>query len=448
MRKDRFQSTPAFMHILISYQYRIVIQYETMPQRVGIQEHRQSPKQEHSGLTITGPFDHSGKLEKDSLTNYKNTRLNTHGCHLYPYLCDMKPLCALLLSLVFIPACKKTIETISPVRENITESVYASGILKSKNQYQVFASVNGLLQKIYVQEGDTVKKGTPLFSILNETSKLYRENAQLNAALADSRANEIKLNELKLNIDLAKSKLANDSMLMVRQQSLWDQNLGSKVELEKSILNFQNSKTTYTTAKLRYEDEKRRLDILSKQARKNLQISERNESDFTITSTIDGKVYDLYKEQGEMITPQMPLGIIGDLKDFILELQVDEYDITVIKPGQEVKVTMDSYKGEVFDAIVTRVYPIMNERTKSATVEAVFTHPPAVLYPNLTLEANILLQVKENVLTIPRSYLLKDRYVIRESGDTIEVKTGIQDYLKAEILDGITEKDILIPPGS
>ena len=360
----------------------------------------------------------------------------------------MKPLCALFLSLVFIPACKKTTETISPVRENITESVYASGILKSKNQYQVFASVNGLLQKIYVQEGDTVKKGTPLFSILNETSKLYRENAQLNAALADSRANEIKLNELKLNIDLAKSKMTNDSMLMVRQQSLWDQNLGSKVELEKSILNFENAKTTYTTAKLRYEDEKRRLDILSKQARKNLQISEKNESDFTITSTIDGKVYDLYKEQGEMITPQMPLGIIGDLKDFILELQVDEYDITLIKPGQQVKVTMDSYKGEVFDALVTRVYPIMNERTKSATVEAVFTHPPDVLYPNLTLEANILLQVNENVLTIPRSYLLRDRYVIRESGDTIEVRTGIQDYLKAEILDGITEKDVLIPPGS
>lgn len=360
----------------------------------------------------------------------------------------MKPLCALLFTLVFIPACKKTTETLSPVRESITESVYASGILKSKNQYQVFASVNGLLQKVYVEEGDTVKKGTPLFSILNETSKLYRENAQLSAALADSRANEIKLDELKLTIDLAKSKMQNDSMLMVRQQSLWDQNLGSKVELEKSILNFQNSKTSYNSARLRYEDEKRRLDILSRQARKNLQISEKNESDFTITSTIDGKVYDLFKEQGEMITPQMPLGIIGDVRDFILELQVDEYDITRIEPGQQVKVTMDSYKGEVFDAVVTRVYPIMNERTKSATVEAVFTHPPSVLYPNLTLEANIILRTSENVLTIPRSYLIKDRYAIRQDGDTIEVKTGIKDYLKAEILDGLTEKDVLIRPGS
>jgi len=360
----------------------------------------------------------------------------------------MKPLCALLFTLVFIPACKKATETLSPVRESITESVYASGILKSKNQYQVFASVNGLLHRIYVEEGDTVKKGAPLFSILNETSKLFRENAQLSAALADSRANEIKLNELKLNIDLAKSKMLNDSMLMVRQQSLWDQNLGSKVEWEKSILNFENSRTTYVSAKLRYDDEKRRLDILSRQARKNLQISEKNESDFTITSLIDGKVYDIFKEPGEMITPQMPLAIIGDLKDFILELQVDEYDITMIRPGQLVKVTMDSYKGEVFDAVVTRVYPIMNERTKSATVEAVFTTSPPVLYPNLTLEANIILRVNENTLTIPRTYLIKDRYVVKENGDTVSVTIGIKDYMKAEVLDGLTEQDKLIHPGS
>lgn len=358
----------------------------------------------------------------------------------------MKPLCALLFTLVFIPACKKTTETLSPVRESITESVYASGILKSKDQYQVFAAVNGILHNVYVQEGDTVKKGTPLFSILNESSKLYRENAQLSAALADSRANEIKLDELKLNIDLAKSKLMNDSMLMVRQQSLWDQNLGAKVELEKSILNFENSRTAYASARLRYADEKRRLDILSRQARKNLQISESNESDYTITSAIDGKLYDLFKEKGEMITPQMPLGIIGDASDFVLELQVDEYDITRIRPGQKVKVTMDSYKGEVFDAVVTRVFPIMNERTKSATVEAELTNPPSVLYPNLTLEANIILRTNDQVLTVPRSYLIKDRYAIRESGDTVEVKTGIKDYLKAEILDGLTEKDVLIRP--
>lgn len=360
----------------------------------------------------------------------------------------MKLILILCLTLLVLGGCKETVVSISPKKENITESVYASGSLKSKNQYQVFSTVNGLLARVWVDEGDTVKKGSPLFTILNETSKLTRENAQLAADLADLRTNQGKLDELKLNINLARSRLQNDSLLMVRQQDLWAQNLGSKVEVEKAQLNFQNSKTACAAAQLRYADEKRRLDILSKQAQKNLQISLSNESDFTVTSNINGKIYSMLKEQGEMVNTQTALAIIGDATDFIIELQVDEYDITAVRPGQQVKISMDSYKGQVFDAMITKINPILNERSKTATVEAVFVNPPPALYPNLSLEANIILQVKENVLTLPRQYILNDQYVINKAGDTLMIKTGVKDYLKAEILEGISEQDVLIRPGS
>lgn len=349
-------------------------------------------------------------------------------------------------ALIFVTGCKNKIETTSPTRESITESVYASGVLKAKNQYQVFSTVNGLLQKIHVREGDTVRKGTVLFTVLNETSKLARENAQLSAELADIRANRSKLDELLLNIDLLKNKMLNDSIQLARKQSLWSQNIGSKVELEQAELNYANSKTTYESARLRYKDEKRRLEIASKQALKSLQISRETESDFSITSNTDGKVYSLTSEEGEMVSPQIPLAVIGHAHDFLLELQVDEYDVTSIRPGQPVKVVMDSYKGDVFDAIVTKVNPIMNERTKTFTVEAGFVTPPPALYPNLTLEANIILQVKDNVLTLPRNFIIKDRFVVRENGDTIQVTVGLKDYLKAEIVDGIDENDVFMLP--
>ncbi|MBK9106331.1 MAG: efflux RND transporter periplasmic adaptor subunit [Saprospiraceae bacterium] len=360
----------------------------------------------------------------------------------------MKPILILCIPLLILAGCKETVESTSPRKENITESVYASGTLKSKNQYQVFSTVNGLLARVWVDEGDTVKRGSPLFTILNEASKLTRENAQLAADLADIRTNQGKLDELKLNINLARSRLQNDSLLMVRQQDLWAQNLGSKVEVERAQLNFQNSKTAYAAAQLRYTDEKRRLDIMSKQAQKNLQITQSNESDFTVTSNINGKIYSMLKEQGEMVNTQTALAIIGDASDFIIELQVDEYDITVIRPGQQVKISMDSYKGQVFDAMITKINPILNERTKTATVEAVFVNPPPALYPNLSLEANIILQVKENVLTLPRQYILNDQFVINKAGDTLTIKTGVKDYLKAEILEGVSEQDLLIRPGS
>jgi HlyD family secretion protein len=58
---------------------------------------------------------------------------------------------------LFIVSCKSKVETFKPERSSITESVYASGVIKSKNQYQVFPSVNGIIDTVLVSEGDSVK---------------------------------------------------------------------------------------------------------------------------------------------------------------------------------------------------------------------------------------------------------------------------------------------------
>ena len=103
-----------------------------------------------------------------------------------------------------------------------------------------------------------------------------------------------------------------------------------------------------------------------------------------------------------MVNPQTPLATIGDAFIFLLEMQIDEYDVAKVKLGQKVLLTMDSYKNEVFEARVSKINPMMNERSKSFTIEAEFIKQPSVLYPNLTAEANIIIQVKQNALTIPR----------------------------------------------
>lgn len=60
---------------------------------------------------------------------------------------------------VVLFSCSSKTEKINPVRENITESVYASAIVKTQDQYQVFATVNGIINKLFVTENDLVKKG-------------------------------------------------------------------------------------------------------------------------------------------------------------------------------------------------------------------------------------------------------------------------------------------------
>ena len=74
-----------------------------------------------------------------------------------------------------------------------------------------------------------------------------------------------------------------------------------------------------------------------------------------------------------MVSPQQPVAVIGDTGNFILELQVDEYDLSRIQLGQKVVVGLDSYKGQAFEAVVTRIEPLVNERTRSLTIEAEFT---------------------------------------------------------------------------
>jgi HlyD family secretion protein len=347
---------------------------------------------------------------------------------------------------VFTFSCQSSEETIYPKRENISESVYASGLIKAKNQYQAFANANGIIQEIFVSEGDTVRIGSPILVIYNETARLNRENAELTRAFADRKVNQTRLRELENNIKNAENIWQNDSLLYQRQKRLKDQGVGSEVDLEQRLLAFQNSRNAYQSAKLTYQDVKREIEYNEKSAGKNLSISKALESDLILKSEVNGRVYDLLKEKGEMVNAQTPLAVLGSADEFLLEMQVDEYDIVKVKLGQKIVVTMDSYRGQTFEAKVSKIHPLMNESSKSFLVEGEFVNGPPVLYPNLTLEANIVIEVKEDVLLLPRSFIINDAFVINAAGDTLPVKLGLKDLQKAEILEGIDEKTAVIKP--
>jgi multidrug efflux pump subunit AcrA (membrane-fusion protein) len=351
-----------------------------------------------------------------------------------------------VFSLFVLASCGQKQEYTQPVIEKITESVYASGYLKSNEQYQVFAKVNGLLQNVWVKKGDVVKKGQLIFTLSNEVSKLNVANAQLNAVNADYFANLDKLRELDLAIEVSMKKLANDQLLLERQRTLWAEQIGTKFELEQRELSYANSKATYESAKLRYNELKKQLSFSSKQSKHNLSISRSMLDDYNVRSEVNGMVYSIEKEQGEMVSPQAPLAILGSAQHFTIILQVDENDIVKVAPGKKVFITMDSYKGQVFEAVVDHVNPLMNERSRTFEVEASFLKAPEILYPNLTLEANIIMQSKDNAMTIPRKYLVDDTYVMMSESKRKVVKVGLKDYQKVEILQGLNKDDNIMLP--
>jgi multidrug efflux pump subunit AcrA (membrane-fusion protein) len=345
--------------------------------------------------------------------------------------------------LIFSISCHKKTEKINPRVEDITESVYASGIVKSSNQYEVFSPVNGLIKSIFVKENDFVKKGDPLLQIDAETAQLNKQNAELAFNYGSLNANKGKLLEAEANINFIKAKMNNDSSLLARQQNLWNQGIGTRNELEQRELAYKNDQASYHASMYHYYDLKRQINFTASQSKNNFQISKSITHDYTIKSQVEGRIYSIAKKDNEMVTTQSPVAVVGS-EDFILELQIDQYDIEKIKAGQLILLNMDSYKDEAFEAKVSRILPYMNERTRSFTIEAIFITKPPTLYPNLTVEANIMIQTKQNAITIPRDYLLNDSFVVLAGNKKRRIITGLKDYRKVEVLKGLTIQEQII----
>jgi len=324
--------------------------------------------------------------------------------------------------------------------------VYAAGTVKSGRQYQAFASAGGIIQTVLVREGDSVRVGTPVLVIASDVQQLSQENAALTARYAAVAANQPQLEDARQRIALQRRTMQNDLLQRTRQRQLWQQTIGTKLALEQKELAYAGSRAAYESAVLSYQSLNKQLDFGAAQARKNLQIAQKQASDFILRSKVNGRVYQLYREKGEAVTPQTPLALLGDARHFVLEMQVDESDIVKIHPGQLVLVTLDSYQGQVFTARVTVISPMMNTNSRTFQVDAAFVRQPPVLYPFVSFEANIVLQTKARALLIPRRLLVDDSTLRKADGQLARVKTGLRDYHMVEILAGLTPDDELTAP--
>ena len=355
-----------------------------------------------------------------------------------------------LFSLILVSAfvgCNDRADKIFPLKVTITESVYSSVTIQPDSLYQVYAAVAGILDKNFVEEGDSVAKGSPIAQIINNTPKLNTENAKLNLQLARenySGSNAI-IKALIDEINAAELTYKNDSVNFKRQQNLWEQNIGSMVEYENRKLAYELSVNNLALLKGNFERTKSELNTKLKQAENNYQTSLIATEDFTVQSKINGKLYALYKNQGEIINTMEPIAAIGSANDFVIEMLVDEVDIVKLKIGQTALITLDAYGPVVYTAVLSKIYPRKDERSQTFKIEAIFKDPPEILYPGLAGEGNIIVSQKENALTIPKAYLIGENKVKTEEG-IIEIVTGIQDMEHIEVRSGLDADTYLLKP--
>jgi len=352
----------------------------------------------------------------------------------------LHPLSAMgILGFFFLAtACGGKTETIRPEIRDITASVYASATVQPDSMYRVHAAVSGILDSNLVEEGDLVNSGAPLLQITDQTPKLSAENARLQMELArhNYQGPSTPLQDLQAQIRTAELTYHDDSVNFRRQEKLWSQNIGSLATYENRKLAYQRSRNQLQQLRGEYQRLEEELRTKMIQAQNTYESSLVNTEDYTVRSTIQGKVYALYKEPGELVTPNEPLALLGSTDTFVVELLVDEVDVVRLQLGQRALITLDAYPEEVFETTLSKIYPQKDDRSQTFRVEARFEAPPEVLYPGMSGEANIVIARKSGVLTIPKSYLVGKDSVLTTEGMR-GVVTGLETLDRIEVVSGL-----------
>jgi multidrug efflux pump subunit AcrA (membrane-fusion protein) len=347
--------------------------------------------------------------------------------------------------LVLVSCSKK--EKIQPTAQTLVESVYASATIQPDSLYQVHAIVGGILDVNLVAEGDLVTKEQSIIQIINNTSKLNTQNAKFSLELAKDNyeGRAAILGSIKDEIAATQLKYKNDSLNYFRQKNLWNQNIGSKLEYDTKKLQYELSSNELKRLQSKYHRTENELQTAVKQAKNVYESSLITTKDYNVKSKINGKVYALYKEPGEIVNTVESLASIGSATNFVIELLVDEVDIVKVQQAQEVLLHLDAYNGVVFNAKISKIYPKKDERNQTFTVKAVFDTMPDVLFPGLSGEANIVIATKENVLTIPKTYLIEHNKVKTDEG-IITITTGMQNMEFVEVTAGLTRETYIYKP--
>jgi len=280
---------------------------------------------------------------------------------------------ALIAILVFKPFAKKeaeyTFDTVKVEKGNISNTVTSTGTVKAMTTVEVGTQVSGIIEHVYVDFNDNVKRGQVL-ARLDETA--------LRAQFEQSQA----------TVDQAQAQLTYQEATYNRLKSLYDKDLIAQADYDQALFNYQNSKASLNNA------------------RSALDRAEVNLAYATIYSPIDGVVLNRAIEEGQTVaasfnTPEM-FTIANDLTRMEVQASVDEADIGKVKEGQRVEFTVDSYPEETFEGSVSQVRLKPVTTNNVVTYDVIFSapNPEKKLMPGMTASATIYIQEKQNTLVL------------------------------------------------
>ncbi|OEI79109.1 efflux transporter periplasmic adaptor subunit [Formosa algae] len=302
------------------------------------------------------------------------------------------------------------VTTVSAKTENFVHFLELQGSVQTKENIVIFSETSGILQDVYVKEGQHVSKG------------------QLLAKIDDG--------GLEQQVSQSEIQLALTKTTFERQKRLWDQKIGSEIQ--------------YLQAKSTFEAQEQAVNQLKTQLAKA-----------AITAPFSGVIDDIITEQGSVVSPgQSQLMRIVNLKNMYIETEVPENYIKSVVEGKDVKVEFPIL-GTSVDTKIRQASNFINPANRTFKVEVAVPNKDENIKPNLTAKLKINDYTSENALLIPLSIISENAngeqyiYVISNKNDKGEatvnraiIETGKSQNDVIEVLSGIENGTEIIKEGA
>lgn len=343
---------------------------------------------------------------------------------------------------------KAQLATQSITRINIDQSIEAVGEVYAKEQVDVGAQVSGQITKLYVQIGDKVKAGDLIAQI--DKDKQQNDLDITKAQLASTKAN---LESKKVALEIASSQYQ-------REQKLYSNKATSLENLETLKNNFYGLKASVADLNAQVVQ----LEITLKNAEKDLGYT-------TITAPMDGIIINVAVDEGQTVNANQSTPTIvkiANLDEMEIRMEIAEADVSKIKVGTAVKFSILNDPEKKYEAKISSIDPAntttsdaksnsSSSSTSSSSTSAIYYYAKVFvknrdnfLRIGMSVENSIVIKSAPNALAVPTYAIKNDKggYFVEllRGGQIIKsyVKIGIKDSINTQILDGVSENDLLV----
>jgi len=312
------------------------------------------------------------------------------------------------------------------VEATVTNS--KAGTVEARRRSRIASEIGGQVVEVAHREGDRVQAGEALVRLSALSQEAQLELARQGVAVA--RAG---FEDACLRRDRARRELA-------RTRRLAESSVASEDRLDELQYRYDSARVACEGAAA----ELARAEAQQASAETEL-------AKTVIEAPFAGIVAEVNVEMGEWVTPSPPLLTSPPVIDLIdptsifVSAPMDEVDSGAIRPGQPVKVTVDSRPGEIFAGAVLRVAPyVLDEEAQNRTLEIeVALDDPKVaesLLPGTSADAEVVLDVRSEVIRVPTSALLRnERVLLLRDGELVEreIEVGLRNWQFAEVRSGL-----------